>query len=619
MALILAVEHVVDCAKEAIVGHVKSEVIEKAIEGALEEVAKHWVHSLLALASKLSLAYEIYEFTDCLVGPDSSTQGDPHVRTFDGHSYDFQAIGEFIHNKTLGLEVQVRFEGIKGHNTRTVATAVRAGPHVVESYLRPASPEQDSFSVIIDGSTRLLDFDGISFGDGTFVARRHGSRNSDDNVLIVDPAGSYVLIENGFRFCQNVKVSLAHDTKTTGGLSGVLDGDTSNDFRLRDGTAMSLEAAKTVDGLYGRFAQSWRVRPEERLFTRGAASDFLTDEYTSLPAKMTRLSDFSEAEIEKARGECRKRGVQGALLDDCIYDVLATNDVAWADQAATSAAAWSLTGNAPSVVRNAIDIEAPQRVAAGSTLEFPWKGPDAPNGVIFIAPPSMASNAFFPEPKSHATQKGSPAKLVAPAQPGSYEIRYFSGGDVMSRTPLTVTDPEVRVDAPGTVVAGSTLEVAWKGPNAPNDLIFIATPSMASNEYFPEPKSHATQKGSPAKLVAPFKAGRYEIRYFSHTNGAVLARFPLAVTSAGEVRLDAPGTVAAGSTLEVAWKGPNAPNDFIFIATPSMASNAFFPGHATQKGSPAKLVAPAKAGSYEIRYFSSANGAVLKKRALVVH
>jgi len=635
----------------------------------------------------------------------SESHGEPHLRTFDGHSYDFQALGEFVYLQG-SFEVQLRLAGYKGKATWASATAVRVGRHVFESYYSPPGEPSDPFTVIIDGSTRVIDYTGIAFSDGTFAARRHG-RWRNNNLLIVDPSGSYVLIEN-LGMSQNIVVGAAHGIDVKGGLGGIPDGDRANDFTLRDGTALPLLAAQTIDGLYGQFARSWRVTPHERLFTQGVASDFLTDEYTSLPATITRLSDFSATEIEKARGECQKRGIQGALLDDCIYDVVATNNVAWADQAATSAAAWSLTGNAPSVVRNVIDIEAPQRIAAGSILEFAWKGPNAPDDVLFIAPPSMASNEFFSGPNnSHATLKGSPAKLVAPAQPGSYEIRYFSRGDVMSRTPLTVTDPEVRLDAPRTVVAGSPLEFAWKGPNAPNDLIFIAPPSMASSSFFPEPESHATQKGSPAKLVAPVKAGRYEIRYFSHNNGAVLARLPLAVTNAEvrldaprtvaagstlefawkapnapnglifiaapsmasssffpephshatqkgsparlvapaqpgsyeiryfsrgdvmsrttlivtdpEVRLDAPRTVAAGSTLEFAWKGPNAPNDFIFIATPSMASNEFFPGHATQKGSPAKLVAPAKAGSYEIRYFSSANGTVLKKRALVVY
>ena len=608
--------------------HIAEEVLGEVLEWALKEgplaIFLELEAPLLFLnpitletAGWVYFGVELLELGHCWIS--AHVAGDPHLNTFDGHSYDFQAIGEFIQSKTPELEVQVRLDGIKGVNTRTVATAVRVGPHVVESYLPPSSQKQDSFSVIIDGSARDLGFNGISFKDGTFVARRHGSRgfwNRDDNVLIVDPVGSYVLIE-AYGFSQNVKVSLARDAKIKGGLGGVPDGDTSNDFILRNGTAMSQQAAKTIDGLYGRFAQSWRVRPEERLFTQGAASDFLTDKYTSLPVKITRLSDFSEAEIEKARGECRQRGIQGALLDDCIYDVLVTGDVAWADQAAASAATWSLTGNTPSVIRNAVDIEAPHSVAAGSTIEFAWKGPNTPGDLIFIAPPDMATNQY-PASNNHATEKGSPAKLVAPAKEGRYEIRYFSHvkGDVVSRVPLTVTAANVRLDAPQNVAAGSVIQVPWKGPNTPGDLIFIATSDMATNEY-PGSNNHATEKGSPARLIAPAKAGRYEIRYFSHVNGDVVSRVPLTVTDP-EVRLDAPGTVAAGSTLEFAWKGPNAPNDFIFIATPGMASNEFFSGPATQAGSPAKLVAPAKAGRYEIRYFSHANGTVLKKRLLVV-
>jgi hypothetical protein len=70
---------------------------------------------------------------------------------------------------------------------------------------------------------------------------------------------------------------------------------------------------------------------------------------------------------------------------------------------------------------------------------------------------------------------------------------------------------------------------------------------------------------------------------------------------------------------QVPWKGPNAPEDLIFIATPDMATNEYFSGHATREGSPAKLVAPAKAGRYEIRYFSHANASVLVKQVLIVH
>jgi hypothetical protein len=44
------------------------------------------------------------------VAPSGSSTGDPHILTFDGLHYDFQAIGDFVLVKALDsdLEIQVR-------------------------------------------------------------------------------------------------------------------------------------------------------------------------------------------------------------------------------------------------------------------------------------------------------------------------------------------------------------------------------------------------------------------------------------------------------------------------------------------------------------------------------
>jgi Ca-activated chloride channel family protein len=180
-----------------------------------------------------------------------------------------------------------------------------------------------------------------------------------------------------------------------------------------------------------------------------------------------------------------------------------------------------------------VNLEAPQSVAAGSAMQFAWQGPNAPGDLIFIANPDMAANRYpMSADHHHRTQEGSPAQLVAPAEPGRYEIRYFSraNGAVLLRSSLTVTNPEARLDAPATVVAGSALQFAWQGPNAPGDLIFIANLDMAANRYLMSADHHhQTKEGLPAQLVAPAEPGRYEIRYFSRANGAVLVRSPLTV------------------------------------------------------------------------------------------
>ena len=50
---------------------------------------------------------------------------------------------------------------------------------------------------------------------------------------------------------------------------------------------------------------------------------------------------------------------------------------------------------------------------------------------------------------AHRVKNGSPARLVAPAKPGDYEIRYFSHGNgtVLTRAPLKVLPAEVGIGA----------------------------------------------------------------------------------------------------------------------------------------------------------------------------
>ena len=59
----------------------------------------------------------------------------------------------------------------------------------------------------------------------------------------------------------------------------------------------------------------------------------------------------------------------------------------------------------------------------------------------------------------------------------------------------------------------------------------------------------------------------------------------------------------------------------LFICKPDKADNIYYRGDRrsrTSKGSPAKLTVPAKAGTYEIRYYSKNNGKVLARRVLIV-
>ena len=266
-------------------------------------------------------------------------------------------------------------------------------------------------------------------------------------------------------------------------------------------------------------------------------------------------------------------------------------------------------------------FSSPASVPAGEILSFEWSGPTATKDRIFIAEPTLAGNRYMTS-NVHMASKGSPAVLVAPALPGSYEVRYFSAanGSVVFRQALEVTASQVRIDAPGGLLAGTEFSVSWEGPNAKGDRLFVASPQMDHNKYYlGSERIHMVSEGATANLIAPVEEGDYEIRYYSAANGRTLAKLNISVAPHA-VKIDAPRAIAAGTEFEYSWQGPDATGDFLFIAESDMEANKYYigAGRLTKHGPTGKFTAPAKPGVYEIRYFSKRNGTALAKRVIMV-
>ena len=112
----------------------------------------------------------------------------------------------------------------------------------------------------------------------------------------------------------------------------------------------------------------------------------------------------------------------------------------------------------------------------------------------------------------HLTEDGSPAKLLAPTDPGTFEVRYVRGTDhrVLRRTTLAVTSPAVSLSVPATATAGTRFEVSWTGPARSGD--YIAVAPAGSRPQRKLDWSYVTM-GSPLTLAAPFSPGNFEVRY----------------------------------------------------------------------------------------------------------
>ncbi|MHA3913320.1 VWA domain-containing protein [Halovulum sp. GXIMD14793] len=169
-------------------------------------------------------------------------------------------------------------------------------------------------------------------------------------------------------------------------------------------------------------------------------------------------------------------------------------------------------------------LTAPETVVAGAQFVVEFTGPEADRDRISIAEPDSRDH----ERRGYAwTRDGSPLRLTAPGETGTYELRYTIGlkDGVIARTPLTVTPAEATLEAPGTAPAGTEILVNWTGPDYDRDIIALARLGDSSGQR----KSHArTSDGPTVRLTVPEKPGDYELRYII-SDGTVIARLPLKV------------------------------------------------------------------------------------------
>ena len=83
-------------------------------------------------------------------------------------------------------------------------------------------------------------------------------------------------------------------------------------------------------------------------------------------------------------------------------------------------------------------LKAPATVSAGAPFPLEWTGPANVKAYVSIATPDQPAGKYA---SFRYTRRGSPAKMTAPDQPGSYELRYVQG---QSRTILARKRIQVR-------------------------------------------------------------------------------------------------------------------------------------------------------------------------------
>jgi Ca-activated chloride channel family protein len=165
---------------------------------------------------------------------------------------------------------------------------------------------------------------------------------------------------------------------------------------------------------------------------------------------------------------------------------------------------------AVTVAPSEASVRAPAMVGGNQPFAVQWTGPKNPGDTVALFDPQSPQNA----PRAYAdTNQGSPAKLLAPAQSGEYEVRYTApGGKVLASQRVTVTMEAISLSAPASVKRGQPFTVTVNGTPGPADFVNLAPAGSHRDTHlaYKYPKDGRTMR-----FTAPAAPGEYELRYFA--------------------------------------------------------------------------------------------------------
>ena len=265
------------------------------------------------------------------------------------------------------------------------------------------------------------------------------------------------------------------------------------------------------------------------------------------------------------------------------------------------------------VIEAEVSISVPTEVAQGSKFAVSWSKTVHRSDYITIVPTDAKDGTRQNHIRAGDKLEGS---LIAPAEPGLYEVRYVldEGHRTLATAAIEVMEAEVTVSAPAEVTQGAKFAVSWSKSVHGSDYITIvpsdAKEGTRQNHIRVSDKREST-------LVAPADPGLYEVRYVLDEGHRTMASAPVEVVMA-DVSISGPDVVRAGAQVHVTWTGAVHGSDYVTIV-PAGAKEGARANHIRVADKlEGNVKAPVETGLYELRYVLDEGGRTLASHNLEV-
>ncbi|TNF46845.1 MAG: hypothetical protein EP305_09600 [Bacteroidetes bacterium] len=264
------------------------------------------------------------------------TYGDPHMVSFDGATYSFQTVGEFVLARSNdGLfEVQTRQKPQSSDFSLNTAVAMNVAGDRLSIYAQDVPGSSQGNPVRLNGNP-------IQVRNATYYLPHGGTvRPESDGYLVSWPTGETARIQtrgSDFRF-MNVTLNVYPCGREYDGLLGNANGAQNDDFDMRGVKAPASQFAFSSFGnqqlsrasdemekeylafLAKDFARAWRVTDMTSLFEYDPGENTLTFTDESFPRVHRTLNGLTPQQQAMARKKCEDGGVSREEIGGCIYD-----------------------------------------------------------------------------------------------------------------------------------------------------------------------------------------------------------------------------------------------------------------------------------------------------------